>query len=46
MAKKYRHSSVPRNKSVYNDKDKTIIDTGIPDLNGVREYTQPVHDGC
>lgn len=44
MAKKYRHSSVPRNKRVYNDKDKTIVDTGIPNLNGVREYVQPVHN--
>ena len=44
MAKKYRHSSVPRNKRVYNDKDKTIVDTGIPNLNGVRENVQPVHN--
>ena len=44
MAKKYRNSSVPRNKRVYNDKDKTIVDTGIPNLNGVREYVQPVHN--
>jgi len=44
MPKKYKHSSVPRNKRVYNEKDKTIVDTGIPNLNGVREYIQPVHN--
>ena len=44
MPKKYKHSSVPRNKRVYNEKDNTIVDTGIPNLNGVREYIQPVHN--
>ena len=44
MPKKYKNSSVPRNKRVYNEKDKTIVDTGIPNLNGVREYIQPVHN--
>ena len=44
MPKKYKNSSVPRNKRVYNEKDNTIVDTGIPNLNGVREYIQPVHN--
>lgn len=44
MAKRYKKPSVPRTKRVYNDEDKTIMDTRIPDLNGVREYTQPVHN--
>jgi len=44
MAKKYRNSSVPRTKRVYNDEDKTIVDTRVPNLNGVREYIQPVHN--
>ena len=44
MAKRYRQSSVPRNKRVFNESDNTIIDTGIPDLNGVKAYTQPVHN--
>lgn len=44
MPKRYKKPSVPRNKRVYNEKDNTIIDTGIPNLNGVREYTQPVHN--
>jgi hypothetical protein len=44
MAKKYRNSSVPRTKRVYNDEDKTIVDTRVPNLNGVREYVQPVHN--
>lgn len=44
MPKKYKNSSVPRNKRVFNDKDNTIVDTGIPNLNGVREYIQPVHN--
>jgi len=44
MAKKYRNSSVPRTKRVYNDEDKTIVDTRVPNLNGVREYIQPVYN--
>lgn len=44
MAKKYRNSSVPRTKRVYNDEDKTIVDTRYPNLNGVREYIQPVNN--
>lgn len=44
MVKRYKKASVPRNKRIYNERDNTIIDTGIPDLNGVREYTQPVHN--
>ena len=44
MGKRYKRPSVPRTKRVYDEDNNTIIDTGIPNLNGVREYTQPVHN--
>ena len=44
MGKRYKRPSVPRTKKVYDEDNNTIIDTGIPNLNGVREYTQPVHN--
>mgnify|MGYP003118573764 CR=1 FL=1 len=44
MGKRYKRPSVPRTKKVYDEDNNTIIDTGIPNLNGVREYVQPVHN--
>ena len=44
VGKRYKRPSVPRNKRVYDEDNNTIIDTGIPNLNGVREYVQPVHN--
>ncbi len=44
VSKRYKKPSVPRTKRVYDEDNNTIIDTGIPNLNGVREYTQPVHN--
>tara|TARA_R100000742_G_C4279064_1_gene102807 strand:+ start:1833 stop:2336 length:504 start_codon:yes stop_codon:yes gene_type:complete len=44
VGKRYKRPSVPRTKKVYDEDNNTIIDTGIPNLNGVREYVQPVHN--
>ena len=43
MPKRYKNTSVPRNKRLYDESSKTIVEVPIPDLNGIKEYSQPVH---